>query len=243
MAIIAVLGPVILIAGMLLLFVLLPIRILISAARRARDRAERLEQLARRMREKFSGVSIHRLVLRNPEIRFTVEGRKASLEPDDFKRLRLRLEEHPPVPLAVMIRSKRWPAWPAGASLDRVPTGDPLVDPSIEIYANTSLAGFLRDRFLDSVGEGAPSSDLIDSLLVLKSLPGVKRFDFRFIPDRGVSADLKLKTEDMFYRMEDLEALIHHLHQLHDHFAHYDRPSMPPPEVPKNPPHKDQSSG
>jgi hypothetical protein len=240
MALIAALGPVILLAGMLLVLVVLPIRILWGVARRARDRSEKIQRLAERMRENFSGVSIHRIVLRNPEIRFTAEGRKAALEPGDFRRLRLRMEEHPPVALAVMIRSRRWLAWPAGASLDPVPTGDPLIDGSVELFANTSLAGFLRDRFLDSAGEGAPSSDLVDSLHVLKGLPGVKRFVFRFIPDRGVSADLKLKTEDLYFRMDDLEALLHHLHQLHDHFANYDRPSLPPPDAPKP---KSESSG
>ncbi|HEY3225870.1 MAG TPA: hypothetical protein VGK61_02600 [Planctomycetota bacterium] len=230
--------PLFFMIGVLLVLVAVPARILWDATRKSRERDERLGRLADRMREKFGEVTPQRPFLGEPRIRFKVEGRKAVLELSDAKRLRLHMEEDSSVPLPVVIRSRRWSIWPTGPSLSRISTGDPIVDDDLEILAAPTFAGFLADRFLDGMAGETSRTDLTDSLIVLKGLPGVKRFEFRFAPDRGVAADLRLSTEDLIHRVDELGSLLHHLHQLHERFATYDRwdPGTPEKEAkPKTP--------
>ncbi len=215
--------PVLFTISVLMLLVTIPAGILWRAIKASRESDDRLRRLADRMREKFGEVAPKRPFFGAPQISFKVDGRKALLEITDPRRMRIRVEESPGVPLAVLIRSRGWSLWPVGGSLQRIPTGDALIDEGVEIYAASTFAGFLADRFLDG-GEGEASrSDFADSLIVLKSLSGVKGFEFRFAPDEGVGADLKLKTEDLFYRVDELESLLHHLHELHGRFANYDQ--------------------
>jgi hypothetical protein len=209
--------------GLLALLVTLPAGLLYRAIKASRESDERLSRLATRLRDKFSDVTPRRPYFGPPQIAFKVEGRQAHLEIVDKRRLRLRVEESPSVPLPVVIRSRGWSLWPAGGDLQRVATHDPIVDDSMEILAAASFAGFLGDRFLDGAGGETSRSELSDSLIVLNSLSGVKAFEFRFAPDYGVGADLRLKTEDLFYRVDELESLFHHLHELHERFATYDR--------------------
>lgn len=209
--------------SILILLVTVPAGILLRAIRASRENEERASRLATRLREKFSEIIPKRRLFGPPQIAFKTEGRQAHLEVVDARRLRLRLEESPGVPLPVVIRSRGWSLWPAGGFLQRVSANDPLIDDSMEIYAGSTFAGFLSDRLLDGLDGETSRSELSDSLFVLKGLSGVKRFEFRFAPDLGVGADLRLKTEDLFYRVDELESLLHHLHLLHDRFASYDR--------------------
>jgi hypothetical protein len=215
--------PIIFIYSILLLLVTVPAGLLWRAIRASRQSDERISRLATRMREKFGEVTPRRPFFGPPQIAFKVEGRQAHLEIVDARRLRLRIEESPGVPLPVVIRSRGWSLWATGGSLQRLSTNDPVIDDAVEIYAATTFAGFLADRFLDGAGGETSRSELGDSLIVLKNVSGVKGFEFRFAPDLGVGADLRLKTEDLFYRVDELESLIHHLHLLHERFANYDR--------------------
>lgn len=215
--------PIVFMAGILLLLITIPAGILWRAIRASRQSDERLHRLATRMREKFGEVTPRRPFFGSPRIAFKVEGRKAILEITDSRRMRIHVEESPSVPLPVLIRSRAWSLWPAGGSLQRISTGDPLIDDGVEVYAGSTFAGFLRDRFLDGEGGETGRSDLGDSLIVLKSLSGVKGFELRFAPDRGAGADLRLSTEDLFYRVDEIESLLHHLHELHVRFANYDQ--------------------
>ena len=233
--------PVLFAAGILLLLVALPAGILWRALKASRESDDRLGRLATRMRERFGEVAPRRPFFGPPQIAFKVDGRKALLEVSDPRRIRIRLDESPDVPLPVLIRSRGWTLWPAGGSLQRVPTGDPLLDDRVEIFAGSSFAGFLGDRFLDGTGGETSRSELADSLIVLGNLSGVKGFEFRFAPDEGVGVDLRLKTEDLLYRMEELESLLHHLHELHGRFANYDRwePTETKAVKPRKPDKKD----
>ncbi len=215
--------PILFTISILVLLVTIPAGLLWRAIRASRESDDRLSRLATRMREKFGEVTPRRPFFGPPQISFKVEGRKACLEITDKRRLRLRVEESPGVPLPVLIRSRGWSLWPAAGSLQRLRTGDPAVDDTMEIYAGATFAGFLSDRFLDGMDGETSRSELGDSLIVLKGLSGVKGFEYRFAPDAGAAADLRLKTEDLFYRVDELESLLHHLHQLHDRFANYDR--------------------
>ena len=216
-------GPILLVAGLLFVTVALPLGLLWRAIRASRKTDERLSRLADRMRERFGEVEPKRPPFGPPRIAFKVDGRKAMLEIPDPKRLRLRVEESPGVPLPVLIRSRNWSFWPVGGSLQRISMGDAIVDDRIDLYAGSTFAGFISDRLLDGMEGETSRSELADSLVVLKSLSGVKAFEFRFSPDDGVGADLRLKTEDLFYRVEELESLLHHLHELNTRFATYDR--------------------
>lgn len=221
--------PVLFVFSILLVLISIPATLLWRAIKTSHESDDRLSRLATRLREKFGEVTPRRPFFGPPQISFKVEGRKAHLEIVNARRLRLMIEESPSVPLGVVIRSRGWSLWPAGGMLQRLQTGDPLIDEGMEIYAASTFAGFLGDRFLDGVGGETSRSELTDSLLVLKSLSGVKGFEFRFAPDAGAGADLRLKTEDLFYRVDEIESLIHHLHNLHGRFANYDRwePSEP----------------
>ena len=215
--------PIVFTFSILALLITIPASLLWRAIKASQESDDRVSRLATRMREKFGEVTPRRPFFGPPQIAFKVEGRQAHLEIVDKRRIRLRVEESPSVPLPVLIRSKGWSLWPAGGSLQRLATHDPSVDDSMEVYAATSFAGFLADRFLDGVDGETSRTELGDSLIVLKSISGVKAFEFRFAPDVGVGADLRLKTEDLFYRVDELESLLHHLHQLHERFANYDR--------------------
>ncbi|HKS16704.1 MAG TPA: hypothetical protein VJU16_05290 [Planctomycetota bacterium] len=215
--------PVFFIFSLLLLLVTIPAGLLWRAIRSSRESDERLRRLAERMREKFGEVKPRRPFFGSPRIAFKVDGREAHLEITDSRRMKVRVEESPGVPLPVIIRSRGWSMWPAGGSLQRVSMGDAVIDDSTEIYAGATFAGFLSDRFLDGLGGETSRSELGDSLIVLQNLSGVKSFEFRFAPDSGAGADLKLKTEDMFYRVDELESMLHHLHALHERFAKYDQ--------------------
>jgi hypothetical protein len=215
--------PLIFLVSSLLLLVTIPAGLLYRAIKASRESDDRLSRLAARLREKFSDVTPRRPYFGPPQVSFKAEGRQAHLEIVDKRRLRLRVEESPTVPLPVIIRSRGWSLWPSGGFLQRIATHDPLVDDSMEILAASTFAGFLGDRFLDGAGGETSRTELSDSLLVLKSLSGVKAFEFRFAPDYGVGADLRLRTEDLFYRVDELDSLIHHLHELHERFAHYEQ--------------------
>ena len=215
--------PIVFTFSILALLITIPASLLWRAIKASQESDDRLSRLATRLREKFGEVTPRRPFFGPPRVAFKVEGRQALLEIVDKRRLRLRVEESPGVPLPVLIRSKGWSLWPAGGSLQRLSTHDPSVDDSMEIYAGTTFAGFLADRFLDGVDGETSRTELGDSLIVLKSISGVKAFEFRFAPDVGVGADLRLKTEDLFYRVDELESLLHHLHQLHERFAGYDQ--------------------
>src|SRR5262245_51713289 len=209
--------------SILFLLISIPLGLLWRAIRGSHEQDDRVGRLAGRLREKFAEVTPRRRFFGPPQIAFKADGRRVHLEIVDKRRLRLRVEEETGVPLPVLIRSRGWSLWPAGGSLQRLATHDPLIDDSMEIYASTVFAGFLADRFLDGVGGETSRSELGDSLMVLGRLSGVKAFEFRFAPDFGATADLRLKTEDLFYRVDELESLIHHLHELHERFATYDR--------------------
>jgi hypothetical protein len=215
--------PLFFVISILLVLVSIPATLLWRAIKSSRESDDRLGRLAERLREKFGEVSPRRPFFGPPVVSFKVEGRKAHLQIVDPKRLRLLVEESPSVPLPVVIRSKGWSLWPAGGFLQRLTTNDPLIDDGVEIYAASTFAGFLSDRFLDGAGGEVGRSELTDSLFVLKGVSGVKGFEFRFAPNVGTSADLRLKTEDLFYRVDELESLIHHLHLLHGRFANYDQ--------------------
>lgn len=221
-----------LLGGIGLVVVAVPVRILWKATRGRRAYSTRLDHLAVRLRETFSEVVVRRPLLSAATVDFKFERRKVSMVVKSAKHLILTIDEEPDVPLAVVLRSARWmkilsvmEGWEV---LSPVPTGDPMLDMDVELYANGIFAGFLRDKILGETPMEGPPTGLAESLIIIKGTPGVKKFYLRFSPRTGTTLDLRLSTEDLFYRSEDLESLLHHVHVFHDFIVNYDRPGLPP---------------
>lgn len=208
------------------------VRLLWGFLRRRSDSRLRLDHVSVRMREVFNEVSPRRRFWGSPFIDFKHQGRPARLTIHSIRKLTLEVEDRPEVPLPVVVRTRPWMSvWPVTwrlEALDRVVTSDPVVDDQVELRANGLFAAFLQDRLFEQVPIEGPPTGLAESLLVLNAAPGVRRFDLRFLPGRRDTLKLKLRTEDLLFRPEDLESLLHHVHNLHESFAHYDRPALPP---------------
>ncbi|MBI4563556.1 MAG: hypothetical protein HY716_02555 [Planctomycetes bacterium] len=217
-----------LLVGVLFVVVAVPVKILWEATRRTRERRQRAAQLADRLREHFSEVRLHRPWLGEDEIHFTHEGFDVTLRIPRPNRIDVAMEAHPSTPAALVVRTRRalrlLPAMHGMQMLERVTTGDPLIDDELELYANPVLAGFLRDRFMDALAAAGDPPAWTESLVVLKRAPGVKRFVLRFAPDRAITLNLKLRTEDLWYRATELEGILHHVRRMNDLLVHYDRP-------------------
>src|SRR5688572_674345 len=123
--------------SILVLLVSIPLSFLWRAIKASQGRDELVGRMATRLREKFSEIVPRRPFFGPPQISFKADGLKVHLLIADKKRLGLRIEETPGVPLPVLVRSRRWSIWPAGGLLQRISAHDPLIDDSMEIYAST----------------------------------------------------------------------------------------------------------
>jgi hypothetical protein len=100
--------------------------------------------------------------------------------------------------------------------LPRILTHDPLIDEATLLYASPPFAAYLRELALDGLpAEGKPTG-LAESLVVLRKMNGVDRFEFRMSPSGGVRVAFRLRSEDLLFRTEELESAVHHAFQLYD---------------------------
>ncbi|HLF94814.1 MAG TPA: hypothetical protein VJB14_15215 [Planctomycetota bacterium] len=208
--------------GVGVVILLVPLRVFFEITKGARDRMGRLHDLADRLKERFGAVQVERWVFGLSRIHFTHEGRPAHFTQPDEEQLVLRLEPkvRPKFPVIIETRGRiDWRfavMWDALRILPRVRTHDPLIDDTLAIYASGSFGGYLRELALDGIpSEGKPTG-LAESLVVLRRLPGIRRMVFRMSPAGGFQLAFDLRSGDLLYRPDELEAAVYHAFRLHD---------------------------
>lgn len=208
--------------GIALVVIVVPIRILYEMTKDTRDRGKRFNDLADRLKEKFGGVEAHRTIFGLSRIAFTHEGRPAAVyQPsDDEILIQLEPKVEPKFHLIARTRGPITPPvammWESFRLLPRILTHDPLIDDSIALYATPIFGSYIRDAALDGIpAEGKPTG-LAESLVILRKMPGVRRFELRMSPSAGFRVAFQLRADDLLYRPEELESAVHHAFQLYD---------------------------
>lgn len=208
--------------GIALVVIVVPIRILYEMTKDSRERSRRFQELAGRLKEKFGSVEAHRTIFGMSRIAFKQDGRPAAVyQPsDDEILIELEPKVEPKFHVIARTRGAVTPPvammWESFRLLPRILTHDPLIDDSIALYATPTFASYLREAALDGIpAEGKPTG-LAESLVILRSMPGVRRFDLRMSPSGGFRLLFLLRTDDLLYRPEELESAIHHAFQLYD---------------------------
>jgi hypothetical protein len=208
--------------GIALVVIVVPIRILYEMTKDSRERGQRFKDLADRLKERFGGVDAHRTVFGLSRISFSHEGRPATIFQPADDEIMIQLEPKIQPKFHVIVRTLGPFAgaftvmWESFRILPRIPTFDPLIDESIALYASPIFGSYLREAMLDGIpAEGKPTG-LAESLVILRKMPGVRRFELRMSPSGGFRLSFKLRTDDLIYRPEELEAAVHHAFQLYD---------------------------
>jgi hypothetical protein len=202
--------------------VVVPIRILYEMTKDSRDRNKRFQDLADRLKEKFGTVDAHRTIFGMSRIEFKHDGRPASVyQPgDDEILIQLEPKIEPKFHLIARTRGALTPPvammWESFRILPRILTHDPLIDDTIALYATPIFGSYIREAALDGIpAEGKPTG-LAESLVILRKMPGVRRFELRMSPSAGFRLSFRLRTDDLLYRPEELESAVHHAFQLYD---------------------------
>jgi hypothetical protein len=217
--------PIFVMAGIGLVVVAVPLRLLWKATKSLRARGEKLDQFADRLRERFNEVSQHRGLLGPSSISFKHERRRVSVTVHGLRSVTVRLDETPTPKFACVITTNRRflpPATLAGLRLlPRIRTFDSLLDDAVAIYATPVFGAFLRDMIADAITiEGKPSG-LVESLICLRRLSGVRRFRLWTAPEGAMAVRLSLRTEDFFFRADQVESVVHHMGTLYDKIVKY----------------------
>ena len=193
----------------------------------SRERGQRFKDLADRLRERFGGVEAHRTVFGLSRISFSHEGRPATVTQPADDEIMIQLEPKIQPKFHVVARTLGPFAggftmmWESFRILPRITTFDPLIDDSIALYASPIFGNYLREAMLDGIpAEGKPTG-LAESLVILRKMPGVRRFELRMSPSGGFRLAFKLRSDDMLYRPEELESAVHHAFQLYDLMVMY----------------------
>jgi hypothetical protein len=208
--------------GIALVVIVVPIRILYEMTKDTRDRSKRFQELADRLKEKFGAVDAHRTIFGMSRIEFRHDGRPAAVyQPsDDEILIELEPKIEPKFHLIARTRGSVTPPaammWESFRLLPRILTHDPLIDNTIALYATPIFGSYIRDAALDGIpAEGKPTG-LAESLVILRGMPGVQRFELRMSPSAGFRVSFRLRSDDMLYRPEELESAVHHAFQLYD---------------------------
>lgn len=208
--------------GIGLLFVAVPLRLIHESTKGMRDRNRRAEDLAARLRERFGEVKLHYGVFGPPLVRFQREGRGAILwEPSEHE-LELRLDPKVPPPFPAIVRTRGFwnpgftMMWDSLRLLRRFRAYEPLIDDSMVIYSTPVFGSYLRDLAQDGLPAGGKPSGLAESLVVLRRAPGVERFEFRMSPGGGFRVRFRMRADDLLYRADELESIVHHTFRMYD---------------------------
>jgi hypothetical protein len=209
------------VAGIAVLTVLVPLKVLYEMTRTSRERTRKAKELAERLKERLGQASYEGGFLVPPRIRVSFEGRTAVLTPEDEDELRIVLHATVAPVFPLVVRTKGALGLPFAVEgwrlLPRLRTFDPLLDESIAVYADGVFGAYVRDVALDVLPAGGKAAGLAESLIVLRRLPGVRAFELRMSASGGVRLRFELRSGDLLYRPDELESVLHHA------FAIYDR--------------------
>ncbi len=211
--------------GIGFVLIAVPLRIIWAATKGARAHAEKMDQFGDRLRERFNEVKAHRGIIGPTSFTFKHEGRRYSVTVHDMKSLVMRLEDTPSPKLPCVIKTKGRCVLPWAMVglrvLPRVEMYDSTMDDAVIFYAGPIFGSYVRDSITDAVTiEGKPSS-IVESVIVLRRLAGVRKFRLWTVPEGAMCVKLALRTEDVFYRPDALESVAHHMAQLYDRFVKY----------------------
>ncbi len=213
--------------GIAVVVMAVPIKVLYEMTKGSRDRTRRMQDLADRLRERFGNVAFERGLLGPHRIRFTYEGRPATVVQPDDDEIAIRLEPKVAPKFHAVVRTRgriSWPftvLWESLRPLRRIRTFDPLIDESIEIFATSVFGGYLRELALDGIPAQGKPTGLAESLIVLRRAPGVRRFELRMSPVAGFRLWFQLRADDLVYRPDEMESAIHHAFRLYDLLVMY----------------------
>ena len=206
--------------GIAFVILVVPVRVLYAMTKTSRDRLRRVRDLADRLRERFTEVSVERRLLGPHRIKFKSEGRSlsAALPEDDVLEVRLDPRLAPAFPLVARTRGTLTPsvAFEGFRMLPRMRTFDPLIDDTVAIYATGAFAGYVREAALAGLPAGGKPQGIAESLLILRRLPGIRHFELRMSRGGGFRVRFDLRSEDLIYRPDELEAAVHHFFRLYE---------------------------
>jgi hypothetical protein len=190
----------VMLAAMALVVVGVPLRVLWELRRDARGRRRLLEGLADRLGARMEG----------GRVAFTAEGRPVWIRAESERELELRVDEAVSPKAPFRASSGRWGAPWIVPGCSRVRLGDPMADREWRIWTTRGFGALLQDAVLQPTPE-----PLVESLAVLRRIPGVKRVDLALSPDSGLRLRLNLEGEDLVYRPDLVEAALHHACRIH----------------------------
>ena len=205
-------------AGIAALSVLVPLKVLYEATRSGRDRRRKAQELADRLKERLGEAVCDTGFLAPPRVKVSYEGRRATLTPEDEDELRIVLDAtvSPRFPIVARTRGAVGLPWAVEGwrVLPLLKTFDPLLDGAVSVYADGAFGAYVRELALDGPAGGKPAA-LAESLIVLNRLPGIRAFELR-MSTSGVRLRFELKSGDLLYRPDELEAALHHAFAVYD---------------------------
>ncbi len=217
--------PYFIFGGIGLVIILVPLKILWEATKSRRERSHKLEKFIDRLRERFGEVVFHRGLFGPSRVTMKHEGRKLTIWIADLDELIIQLDENIGCPFAAVIKTRgRWRTKWAMIGLRVLPlfqTHDPMIDDAVAIYTDGPFGGYLFELIHSSVTKEGKPSGVAESLIVIRRAPGVKSFRLWMTPGGPMRLRVSMHAEDMLYRPDEMETIVHHLQQLYDKFAGY----------------------
>jgi len=215
--------PWFILGGIGFVVIAVPLKMIWDATRGRRERSHKIETFIDRLRERFGEVVMHRGIFGPSRVTMKHEGRKVTVWIADLNEIVVQLDENVGCPFAGVIKTRgrfRWKWALLGLRPIRLfETHDPMIDDAVAIYAEGAFAGYLYELIHDSVTvEGKPSG-VAESLIVLRRAPGVRRFRLTMAPGGPMRMRIRMHAEDLLYRPDQMEAVVHHLQAIFDKLA------------------------
>ncbi|GEM_PF-6894564 len=208
------------ITGIILILFVVPIRILWEMTKGGRDRRKRIEDFAGRLRERFDEVETKRSVFGTDVIRFKHEGRSVSISLPEKDEVVVRLEVPSPPKFPCVIRTKSGIAWPFALEgirlLPRIRIYDALLDDAVLIHSTRPFGDYLRELALAAVPPKGKPAGIAENIIVLRRAPGLRWFRLMMSEGGGFRVRFRLRAEDLLYRPDELESVVHHATALYD---------------------------